>query len=517
MKKIILIGLAILSANFIFSQDFTNQIKEQIQKTATTSINSSTINSASQDISAITSNFESNIQLAISNPEYLVTPGDIYSLNYAAGTTPVSYKILVDSSYRIRVSNLAVLDASGKTYVQLKKQVEEIVSKNYPLSGVQFILTSPATFKVIVKGTVENSSEQTAWPLTRLSEILEKSPLNTYSSRRFVKIKSTNGKETTYDLFKTQRFGDYSQDPYIRPGDIITILKTNKKVKISGAIVFPGIYELSESENLKELIESSAGGLSPTADTSRIELNRQISNSIKTGQKFYLSQKDLDENYKLNHMDSIFIETFENLRPRFYIEGAVYNSQEQALQAESSTTIPESSTKFSMQFEQGSYYDFIIRKNEKLFSSVSDIENAYIIRGEEIIPINIQNILDDTNFYSNILINQNDILRIPFKQFFVTVSGSVNNPGRYPYIPDRKYEYYIGLAGGFNKSQNSSKSVKIVSLDGKKLSKTDTITPETTITANTNSFLYYFNQFAPIVTTTLSIITASLSVYAAFK
>ena len=32
------------------------------------------------------------VQNAMSNPEYLVTPGDVYSLNYAAGTTPVLLK-----------------------------------------------------------------------------------------------------------------------------------------------------------------------------------------------------------------------------------------------------------------------------------------------------------------------------------------------------------------------------------------------------------------------------------------
>ena len=30
-------------------------------------------------------------QLAMSNPDYMVTAGDVYSLNFAAGSTPVSY------------------------------------------------------------------------------------------------------------------------------------------------------------------------------------------------------------------------------------------------------------------------------------------------------------------------------------------------------------------------------------------------------------------------------------------
>ena len=93
-------------------------------------------------------------QVAISNPDYMVTSGDIYNLAFVAGTTPVSYSILVDSSYKIKVANLATLDATGKSYITLKRQVEEIVSKNYPMSAVQFVLTQPSSFTVVVKGEV---------------------------------------------------------------------------------------------------------------------------------------------------------------------------------------------------------------------------------------------------------------------------------------------------------------------------------------------------------------------------
>ena len=104
-----------------------------------------------------------------------------------------------------------------------------------------------------------------------------------------------------------------------------------------------------------------------------------------------------------------------------------------------------------------------------------------------------------------------DILMIPFRQYFVSVSGAVHNPGRYPYIPDRTWEYYIGLAGGFIKTQNNHDAIRIVDINGKELSKTDIITPETTITAETNSGLYYFNLYAPVVTRVLTLISTTLS------
>ena len=162
-------------------------------------------------------------------------------------------------------------------------------------------------------------------------------------------------------------------------------------------------------------------------------------------------------------------------------------------------------------------YATFIRNNKALFGATSDLKNAYIIRDEEQIPINLFDYLYDVSFYSEDVVLPYDTLVIPFKQYFVSVSGAVYKPGRYPYIPDRTYDYYIGLAGGFNRSQNAHDAVVIRDMNGKKLSKKDFITPESNIEAKTNSFGFFFNQYAPIVTTILSILTSALSIVAIFS
>ena len=74
-----------------------------------------------EDYSAIndldSSDFSNTVQMALSNADYMVTAGDVYSLTYSANGIAVSYTIPVDPTYKIRVSNLAVLDASGKSYI----------------------------------------------------------------------------------------------------------------------------------------------------------------------------------------------------------------------------------------------------------------------------------------------------------------------------------------------------------------------------------------------------------------
>ena len=446
--------------------------------------------------------------VAMSNAEYRVTAGDVYMLAYAAGTMPVTYQLIVDSSYKIRVSNLAVIDVEGKTFLEVKAQVEQIVSRNYPMSGVQFVLTSPAVFSVAVTGEVKQTAEPEVWALSRLSSVLQ--PLLTqYSSTRDVTIVSRSGKSRTYDLFKAQRFGDLSQDPYLRPGDTVRVGRLLRSVKIEGAVERPGTYQLLPGENLKDLVEIYGSGLTPLADPSRIEVIRHIGSGKVAGQKLFFDQTDIDAGRELQHYDAITIHQISDLIPVMFMEGAVGVAEENEI-----LPTPETSNRLTIRFNEGENYANLVRSYRTAFTPVSDTANAYIIRAGERIPLNLNPMLYDAAYHSEYKVEKDDVLIIPFRQYFVTVSGAVKTPGRYPYIPDRDWSYYISLAGGFNTLQNSLELVSITDVQGKKHTKKDPITPETVIEAKTNSFLFYFNQYAPVVTTALSIVSTFLTVIA---
>lgn len=733
-------------------------------------------------------NLYGTVQQAMADVDYMVTPGDIYSLTYLANGTAVSYSIAVDSTYKIRVSNLAVLDAADKSYIALKRQVESIVQKNYPLSGVQFVLVNPASYKVVVKGEVKETVERSVWALSRLSSVISGTTTE-YSSFRDVTVTSANGKKKTYDLFKASRDGDLSQNPYVRPNDVITVNRILRVVNISGAVERPGAYELMKGENLKELVEYYGNGLTELADTSRITLvrNRETKNksgeqiyldsdaisenfvlnngdsirignvselmpsiivegvinnpksssensskldesensvgsdasyrtSVKfysgenyatfirrisgmfsvysdlrnayierngdklsinleeilynaafvssyavelddklvipfqqnfqkivikgeviqskeidawplrrlseilsdnltefsssrdvsvvgvdgkikiydlfkasrfgeldqnpyirsgetiivqrmerkvtisgaverpgtyelikgenlkelieyygnglkvmadvrefelvrsvndeegfeTGKKMYLNSSDINSNYELECYDTVSISTYKDLRPVVFLEGAVSTST-----STSTSTRLESSDRKILQFENGTNYSDLVRANASLFASeVADSKNAYVLRDGEKIPLNIDEILYNSDFESTLNVVPRDTLIVPFRQYFVTVAGSVNSPGRFPYIPDRTADYYVGLAGGFDIEKNTGEAMRIVDINGKKLSANSFITPESTITAKTNSFTYFFQRYSGVVTVIASLISTTISIIA---
>ena len=244
-------------------------------------------------------------------------------------------------------------------------------------------------------------------------------------------------------------------------------------------------------------------GFDSYADISRIELTRNNFTTNALEEKVYLDKTVLETDYELNNYDVIRIQRLSDMNPVVFLEGAIATEVDTELDA---------SRKIPFQFIPGDDYAYFVRRNKSLFTSSSDLSNAYIIREGEKIYIDLTPMIYDSNNYTKIEMKPNDTLIIPFKQFFISVAGAVLKPGRYPYIPDRTWDYYIGLAGGFDMTKNYHDAIKIVDINGKRLSKNDVITPECTITAKTNSGLYYFNQYAPIVTTTLTAIVSAITI-----
>jgi len=534
----------ILKTNFIlilffffvgncFAQTSTSDLISSTQ-TANNLANNLTANNSNvlTGTNTTTSNSQSGstespmLQLALSDSNYMVTAGDTYVLVFNDGSSMVNYPIIIDGSYKVRIINLGVVNAAGKTYREFKNQVETMMVNNFPLSYPQLTLRVPAIFNVYVNGEIDNSQIVSAWGLMRVSDLLDslKNSLDGYSSTRDITITSETGKKKHCDLFLWERNGDLTQNPYLRPGDKINIGRKNRSVTLSGAVERPGTYELLKDDNLKTLIDLYGGGFKVLADKNRIELTRVLNSKDPSGDKIFLTDEDLQNGYDLDNFDKVDVSSVTDLNPVFFVEGAVVNvsvtttsgaSTSGAAQAARDINIQNAnaSTKVAVPFVAGETYNSIIMRNKNWFSPVSDTQNAYIIRRGQRIPINLDELMYDLNYTQTFPIEENDTLLVPFKQFFVNVAGAVLAPNRYPYIPDRSWEYYIGLAGGFDPERNTYGAVKIVDSAGNVLKKTSPITPETTITAKTNSFLYYFNRYAPVVTTILTVATTAMTAY----
>jgi protein involved in polysaccharide export with SLBB domain len=329
--------------------------------------------------------------------------------------------------------------------------------------------------------------------------------LTEYSSIRDVVIRSADGSIKTVDLFKAKREGDLSQDPFLRPGDRLVVNRLKRAVTMKGEVERPGMYQLLEGEELVELLQAYGKGLTPHADSSRMELVRITGSEEIAGSKIFMSEADIQANTALFDCDVLSIPKRTDLRPVVFIEGAIG--------IEPGTSI-ESSTRKAIQFTPGENYGPLVRSIAGLITPTSDTANAYIIRDGALLALDLNPLLYNADYHSEELVHPDDRLVIPFKQYFVSVSGAVLSPGRYPYIPDRPIEYYIGLAGGFDPHKNKNGTVRVQNMFGEPMKTGEHIAPEFNIHAETNTFIYYFKEYAPVITTILSLTTTALTVYA---
>lgn len=490
--------------------------------------------------------------LALSTADYPATPGDVYNLSYIAnmtgsGGTAVSVPLTLDAGYQLKIQNMGTVNARNKTYLQVRREVESLVSKSFPLSGPAFTLIRMGRFNVMISGETAIAGNRSVDGLTRISDLIMSmaavvpaadgtvaagnqngtalgsnttsagsntaSDLSAKASSRRVTVRSAADKETTYDLFQFQRYGTLAQNPYIKPGDRIRILPAGRRVRITGEVFRPGTYELLPGEELENLVKNYADGFTLNADPGRIILSR-ISTEAAGETRIFDYQGNTG--MTLEDRDMITIGDKAVTRPVAFFEGALNstNTAGGTGTVEETTSDIEGMAKLEYPFYEGETLGNAVRVNALRFTASSDLAAAYVIRGGARIPMDLTRYIYYNDFKEDLALENGDIIRIPFVQYFVLVSGAVKAPGRYPYVPDRQADYYINLAGGRDEMKNAGRGETITDMNNRKVNNDVIIEPEMMITVPMNSFIAKFNIYAPVITTVLSLISTTLSILA---
>lgn len=437
------------------------------------------------------------------NTNYPVTPGDIYQLTYLGSTEEMNLSFYVESDYTINLSYFGKFNVKDKNFAELKYMIENEVLNAYGNSNPSVIIKSPGSFNVQIKGEVKASILVPAWSFDRLSTII-KDKTTDYASERYVEIKSSDGNSQFYDLFKALRYGELDQDPFVKSGDEIIVHPYIKRIYIDGEIKRPGTYELRAEETLDDVINIYADGLTSFADRERLTIKRLNSVNNEFGESFYLDiSASIPQDFPIHDLDSINIARKLDHQPVIYFQGAIGTST-------AGTTV---SNKIPYPIIPGEKLSSATRNLKKEFTAVSDIENAFIIRaadGKKVL-LNIQELLLKGGAVNDAILYDGDVVVIPFRQYVVFVGGQVNKPGTYPYIINKTWEYYIGLAGGFNIDNHIGTRIRISDVYGNRHKQKDRIIePEDVLYAPLNHPLYWLKEYGDDMAVIVASITTTI-------
>ena len=477
------------------------------------------------------------LAIAISSPNYPVTPGDTYELTFTAGGELTTSVVTVQSDYRLNLNIFGEFDTRGMTYTELRREVEDTVLEAYPQSLPSFRLVSVGLFEVTIRGAIEETTRVTAWGLSRLSSLVQ--PLfEPYSSRRQVIISSRIGRSRSYDLFRATNFGVPEEDPYIEPGDSVRVLPIGSVVSVRGEVNRPGRYEILSGNTLSDAIRF-AGGFTPEAEEDRVQLVRGRAGTNPT--EFHDLSKEGSVGPVLADGDRITVETELLGQPLLFFEGAVAAGQapdgavpgaggaQAAAAGEAAAAAAAGGAaaggaaggegqyqRFSVRYQDGLMLSDVLLQYQDRIAPLADLSSAAVIRAgsEEVLPVEAGKLLYGYGDAGDVELRPYDTVFIPSRQTAVLVTGPVAAPGLYLYVPGKPPEYYIRRAGGFNREISTTGEYVVLDAAGNERAGSDHIQPGDQIEVERNNFVYQFNRHFPVIVSSLSLVTTVISLFA---
>ena len=372
------------------------------------------------------------------------------------------------------------------------------------------IIIPPRRFEVALRGEVTEARQLTVSPLTRLSEVVDE-VRTPYTSIRRIAVESANGQVRTYDLFRWQRFGELAHNPLLRPGATVSFRARDREVQLRGEVRRPGTYQILAGDGLAELIDRYGEGFTIRADPTRLVITRQNPDDPVAVVESIAIDFSGARGTPLLDGDSVAVPNAAARVPVVYVEGALAplhaddpltgpravattaaTSDTPTARAKAEATA--AAIRRAVPYYSGATVFDALHPLRHSFSHDADLGASYVMRGAERLPVDLERLVFGEERAGDLPLQPYDTVVIPVRRRVVVVSGAVNAPGVFPYVPDRTAEYYIGLAGGRNRERNSGSSVIVIDAQGRSKQRSLPVAPADQIFVPADSLVYHFNR-----------------------
>ncbi len=386
---------------------------------------------------------------------YLLGPGDVLGVE-VWGAASLGYLLQVDAEGKVLIPDSGVLSVAGMSLEDARDLIRKTVQAAVPRGQIDVRLVTLRRFKVHVSGEVERPGSYVASAATRVSELLNNSPqglagpgLRDSSSLRNIQLRRRDGWTTRVDLVSYFLAGDPSLNPFLSDGDVIQVPRAKHYFAVSGGVMFPGIYELTEGEKLSQVLKL-VGGVTPEADLEKGEISRFVDAERSEPVQFRLaSVLDGGTDFEVRDGDRVFVRT-----PTHYLERhQVYVGGEVVFPGW-----------YAINRREDTLSDLIARAGGP--TAQADLSSARVIRPDTLpsgelarVKTDFVKLLAKGQEKEDILLEDGDLIQIPRKVDFVLVSGEVLRPGYVKYAADKRPSFYVREAGGYTREASSRKTV----------------------------------------------------------
>ena len=382
---------------------------------------------------------------------YQLGPGDEISISlYGAANN--TYETSISKEGTIRIESLSPIYLSGKSISEAKLYLERTLAPIYDgltlvdnQEGKVSLGLSLIKMRSILVSIVGQASVPGNYTLngatSTINAIFAAGGINKLGSYRNITLIRNNKTIAEIDLYDFLVKG-VTPNISLRDQDVLLVPYAEKQIEITGGFKNIGIFELRETESLKELL-SYSGGFLASANKESISIERFKNGNIGQESVFRTSYKD----YIPMDGDKISTQLYDTyVSDRVSISGAV--------NVPGSFNVLKASNVFDLIELAEGVTEYAVRETALLYRTENGKEKLL-----EALPLS--KILSKEINYS---LKEGDRLDV-LSEFetnalqFVNIQGSVQKPGSYPFYKGMSPLDLIYLAGGLQFNANPLVSV----------------------------------------------------------
>jgi protein involved in polysaccharide export with SLBB domain len=500
--------------------------------------------------SPYSSSSSDNIENSLNPDQYFIGGGDEFFIS-VIGIPSIRYFGSINEHGDLYVAELGLKKLGKISLTEAQKKIGEFVQTKLKKPNEVYVSLSKAKkASISVNGAVSRAGTYVLPGICRVLDALKdanEDKIPSMSDRNFREIRCAN-KDTTkiIDLFTYLLKNDISSNPYIYPGDNITIEFATKRVYINAPLkaVVSGWVPIKEQEKLSDFL--SLFKFDASADTSTIlfqsatEIGKQSIRSISWNEAATIVLHDRDiitipqkKNYGLFLMISV---SGEVTRPGFYpitkdsttVDDLLAMAGGPTQFANVDRTIIVRRSKvldgkiddpYSFPYSPVSPIPQIpqITANQ-LTTGISPIRPEMSAGYTKMTTINDYSIIEVKKHGGSITLLANDNLIVPPKEAYIYVSGNVKRPGAYLYVAQASYKYYISEAGGFTGKADKSNLFGMRNYTGvsQMIDLNEIAEGDIIVVPDSQQAKFFSTILLPIISTAAGIASLFLAAYAVY-
>jgi protein involved in polysaccharide export with SLBB domain len=421
-----------------------------------------------------------NPSLNIPTPQgYVLGSGDQLLIDIY-GASQQSYDLKVSPDGKILVPNIGPISVGGSTVAAASARIKTALTQIYSglssgISSMDLRLGNIRTVQVALVGELNRPGNYTLPAFASpFNALFAAGGPNENGSFRHIQVYRDNKLLTEIDVYDFLIKGTHNSSITLRDNDVIIVPPVRARVEITGPVRREGYFEVKPNENLSNLL-SFAGDFKPEAYQDRLTLSRTTGTEMRVEEVIASNfgsfvPKDGD-NYRIGEI----LDRYEN---RVQISGALNRPGTFALTE--GMTVGQ-----LIQRAQGLRPDAFVTR-----ATLYRIQADYSLA---IVPADVQGILSGK--VADLPLQREDVLVLPSRydlqeEYYLKISGEVNNPGAFAYGADMRVGDLILQAGGFTAGAETSR-IEIVrrknSTDGSEIAEIIPVTVPSDLSLQDNA------------------------------